>query len=160
MITKEPTSPILTPNDTLFRIDCFLAETDYIEEKHQDLYEFSFLPLTQDGYNTIEEHCSNAETKVEIELMSCHHNKTIEAITEGDNGTIYVSQFFKPILNLKIEELEGVDPLRNRTATLTLHLRDAVDGKIYLQCEYIDFFEYLTPYQMEEWDEDEETNDF
>ena len=76
-----------------------------------------------------------------------YSNKVPKKRTEDKNRNPCCNQLFTSKVNI---EFEHPDMLRGRQASLTLHLRDAVDGSIYLQCEYCDVYEKVAPEIVDE----------
>ena len=142
---SEIKSPILSPLETRFQLDVSLMDTQHLLEPNQDVFKFTFLPVAMNDYGIVEEQQMNAESKVDMAYMLNADSR--EASSEMyEDGCLMCSQLFPPKLNFKPEDLPNVpDPLINKTATLQLHLRDSVEGKIYLQCEYLSLYERHEP---------------
>tara|TARA_R110002012_G_scaffold105270_3_gene246111 strand:- start:186 stop:659 length:474 start_codon:yes stop_codon:yes gene_type:complete len=147
---KEET--ILSPIKTRFEIECVLRETDYLLEPNRyNEYILKFEPLTSLDNQILTEHVMEAEASIMMQ-MSPYSSKVVKQKYES-NGLSYVSQLWKPKVNLV---LENTEMYINRPASLTLHLRDSVDGSIYLQCEWCDLYEQDTDQMFE----DDENGDF
>lgn len=148
---KEET--ILNPVKTRFNIDCLIYEADNLLNPNKyDEYTFNFSPLAMSDHQTLMERAMSAEAEVMMSVSS-YSSKVPKQKLEDNRGMIYCSQLWKPKVNL---ELQHSDLYVNRQASLTLHFRDAVDGAIYLQCEYLDVYQQ----DEQEMFEDDENGDF
>ena len=129
---------ILKPFECRFEIDCHLFDCDYIAEPNgKGLYTFNFIPDTGNDYMLLENSSFDAVNQA-MSGISPDSNKELELCYEGRSGVIYTSQLFQPKLNFSFND---TFELENRKASLTCHWRDAVDGKIFLQVEYVDCYE-------------------
>ena len=150
---KEQT--VLSPIDTRFNIDCFIVDATHINSANRDgEFQIKFQPVSYHDYIQLDERINSAMTTVMMETTS-YSSKVPKKSTKDKNNIPYCNQLFTPKVNI---EFEHPDMLSGRQASLTLHLRDAVDGSIYLQCEYCDVYEKAAPEFVDE--EPAEEDDF
>ena len=139
-LTKEET--ILTPYETSISVECWLDDCKYIDSKnYEGMFSFSFSPLTMADYHRLEEHIEQAVMTVEFG-KSQMSRKEPEASCKTKKGSFYTSQFFLPKVNV---EYHYPEMLNGSEASIKLHLRDAADGTIYLQGEWVDLYEPVMP---------------
>lgn len=128
----------LDPQETNIRIQGFLQETKYIQEKNYiDEYVFSFFPCTPQDYHRLYEHIESFLVDVETGFGP-YSNVTAKAKYELKDGSSQCSQLFKPKLNCEPPCNEW---LHQKEASLNLYLRNGPDGTIYLQCSYVDIMD-------------------
>ena len=135
--TEERTT--LTPSETAFRIDGVLMDIDYLVEPYGKFrqypeYRFTFQPLTCDDHQTVLEVVERAVADLAMNLGP-YSSKVPKPAVEGKYGMLEVNQLFAP--KVSGEDLEGWQ-LHQRECSIKGHLRDAPDGTIYLQCDYLD----------------------
>jgi hypothetical protein len=134
MITE---TTILNPKETHLRIDVFLCDTENLTEPNgYGEYKFSFQPVSYGDYQLLMEAAESALMKVETSL-SPYSTKRPAGCYENKYGQPFCSQLFKPIVEPELEDWE----LLHKQASLSLHFRDAVDGKVYLQADYVDVYD-------------------
>ena len=139
------TETILSPFETSMSVECWILDSKHILTPNYDNeYVFTFQPVSQHDYGMISEAVMTALQKVEIRTM-------IEAkdCTETPDGMLKCSQLFAPKINKEIKYPE-MDFLYKQVS-LKIHLRDDVANRVFLQCDYIDFYEEdtRTQYQIE-----------
>jgi hypothetical protein len=130
---KEPT--YLSPTATTFRTEALIVDATHMANANRyGEFSIKWMGLTQNDMNSLHEWlCLQLSTfKRELPYDS---KKVVEADYEDKRGFFYSSQLFVPKLNV---EYNHPDELRNRQATITLHLRDDPTGKVYIQVDYID----------------------
>ena len=152
---KEET--VLSPTDTRFNIDCYILDATHINSANRmGEFELMFMPVSNTDYIMLEERVRTAVSTVMMN-MSPYSSKTPKSCMEKDRKP-YCSQLFTPKVNI---DFEHPDVLSGRQASLTMHLRDTVDGSIYLQCEYCDVYEPVTaPAVIKEEVEPADEDDF
>ena len=143
---KKPT--LLQPYNTRIQIDGWIKNYKYLLEPNPDgLYLFSVVPFTyEDNQRVMElgETCVSRMWK-EFDTKDSEWRrsfKTPEKSFENKDGSLLISQLFLP----KITDQENYRRWIEKGVSLDLHFRDSVDCKIYLQCDYIN------PYDWEEFD--------
>ena len=67
-----------------------------------------------------------------------HRNIDMAEKTSNDGRSLMCSQLHPPKLN---REFEYTGQMEGKPVSLNLHLRDDKHGNIYLQCDYVDFYE-------------------
>lgn len=146
---------ILKPFECRFEIDVNLFDCDYIAEPNgKGLFTFNFIPDTGNDYMLLENASFDALNQA-MSGVSPDSNKELQLCYEGRSGVIFTSQLFQPKLNLTFY---NPYELENRKASLTCHWRDSVDGKIYLQAEYVDVYEQVLTPQVTAHLEDKESD--
>ena len=129
---------ILAPHDTQIKIEVFLDDCQFIQSKNREgFYSFSFYALTMNGHQQLCEQVERAVMTVELN-KGYDSRKVAQPKVENRQGGFYVSQLFLPKLNV---EFQHPSELTGKQADLSLHLRDAPTGDIFLQCEWCDLFE-------------------
>lgn len=142
---KEET--ILEPTSTRFNIDAYITDASYINALNRNgEFVLEFQPYSTTDHQMLLERCESAKATVMMG-MSPYSNKKPKLCIENKYGVPFTSQLFAPKVN---EEFEHADMLRGRQASLTVHLRDAVDGTIYLQLEYLDLYEPIASEVIED----------
>ena len=129
---KEAT--ILEPKDFEFTIDCWLQDTtNLLDMNGYAEYEFSFQAKEMIGHQQIMEILEEAKRRVEMmkprwstKVPNLHHTNS--------KGEFICNQLFAPKVDVKVQHHSE---LHGRTATITCHPRDAVDGTIYLNASYV-----------------------
>ena len=137
---------VLTPSETAFRIEGVLMDIDFLYEPYSRFksipeYKFSIQPLTCDDHQTVLEVVEKAVIDLEMNLGP-YSSKTPKPVVEGKYGMLEVNQLFAPRVNG--EAIEGWQ-LHQRECFIKGHLRDAPDGTIYMQCDYLDVKPLPTP---------------
>ena len=129
------TETFLTPIDTQISIEAWLNTADNIESPNRyGDYEFEFTPVNSFDYFRVEE-------LVHSSLMRAERHRCIDMKDMTTrNGVLFCSQLFAPKLN-RTFEYPGQINHSNDPVSLNLHLRDDKHGNIYLQCDYMDFYE-------------------
>ena len=150
-VIQKPT--LLKPHEHSVRIDASLHEARYLEEPtYTDEYIFSFMPLTGCDFTIVDEAAEKA--LMAIAFANHYTRDEMEQCYEDKYGLLYCSQLFAPKLNTKLANYYGAE------ASLSLHFRDSSDHKLYLQADYIDFYdptngtgiEPETPPEDGDWD--------
>jgi hypothetical protein len=137
MITTNET--ILNPKQTQIRFDCWLRDTDNISEPNgYGEYVFTVQPVSVGDHQLIFEAGATAQSQVEMSLDP-YSSKVVRNCYESKMGEPVFSQLFQPIVAPEMESWE----LMNRQASITAHFRDSVDGKVFLQADYIDVYDPL-----------------
>ena len=148
---KEET--ILSPTDTRFNIDCYITDARYINSANRfGEFVLEFQPYGTNDHQMLMERAENAFAAVTMG-MSYYSSKTPKLCLENKYGVPYTSQLFTMKVN---EDFDYASSLDGRQASLTLHFRDAVDGSIYLQCEYLDLYEPVVAPEVEDEPVDED----
>ena len=130
--TKEVT--ILQPKDFTFQTDCWLQDTEHLLEPNKfGEYVFTYQARQQHDHSLVMETLDTAKHRVEM-MKSPYSNKIAKAFYRNDKGEFICNQLFAPSVDLKVQHHSE---LYNRVATLTCHLRDAVDGTIYINASYV-----------------------
>lgn len=133
---------ILTPADTSFDVEGQLDDVKHFQHWNQhDNYVFTFQPKLPHDYNRIYEAVENAVMMVEMR-KSPYSNKVAVPKCENKWGHPMCSQVYLPKLNIEFERSEE---LQGRDCLFTLNLRDAPDGSIYLNADYILVYPKLQP---------------
>ena len=131
---------ILQPFRTRFEIDVELWDCKYIAEPNgYGLYLFSFSPSTGNDFYLLDT-ASNEALHQAMSGVSPDSNKELELALEDAKGFVCSSALFAPKVN---KEFNDSYELEGRKASLTAHFRDSVDGKIYLQAEYVDIYQQV-----------------
>ena len=130
---------ILNPIETEIRIEAWIQDAKYLTTPNRyGEYEFTFTPQVNHDYGRIKETVNTALRNVEMLSYNGSFSREVKDCTETRFGTFKCSQLFAPKLNKEVRDpMEAI----NKQVSLKLHLRDAVDGSIYLQCEYMDFYQ-------------------
>ena len=129
---------ILTPVDTRIQVEAWLMNTDYLlDTDKDDVYSFTFQPLTTTDHQRLFEAVERAVMKVEMS-KDYYSNKVAKACVEDRYGMPYCSQLFAPKVNVSVEH---PDLLVGKQVSLNLHFRDDPLGNIFLNCDYCDFYE-------------------
>lgn len=132
---QTKTETVLTPLETTMNIEAWILDSKYILTPNNDnVYEFTFQPISQHDYGVIREAVMSALRQVEI---STYVSATDE--TESKDGLLKCSQLFAPKINKEIK-CPDMD-FQYKQVSLKLHLRDDAANRIFLQADYIDFFE-------------------
>lgn len=132
---EEPT--LLTPAETSFDVEGQLYDLTYFQHWNRfDEYVFTFQPRFPSDYNKIYEAVENAVMLVEMR-KSPYSNKVAIPKCENKHGHPMCSQIYLPKLNI---EYEDASELQGRDCCFTLNLRDAPDGSIYLNADYITIY--------------------
>ena len=136
---------ILSPLETKIRVDCIIYDAkDIVEPKADGTYELKFQISSSMDYSKLEskidEACHQWDRK-----KGGHLDKTAYHRIESKYGIFKCSQLFPPRLNEKSDSQYFGEMLESRHASLSLHLRDAPDGQIYLQCSYCDLYQKPGP---------------
>lgn len=139
MNTTNYNETILTPIETEIRIEAWIQDAKYLTTPNRyGEYEFTFTPQVNHDYGRIKETVNTALRNVEMFSYNGSFSREVKDCTETRFGTFKCSQLFAPKLNKEVRDpMEAI----NKQVSLKLHLRDAIDGSIYLQCEYMDFYQ-------------------
>lgn len=128
---------ILTPVDTQIRLEGWLMDTRHILEPNADeVYSFSFQPLTSNDHSRLYEAGERACMLVEMG-KDPYSNKIVKPCYEDRQGLPYCSQLFKPKLNVVVEH---PDILYGKEVSIAAHFRDDPLGNVYLQVDYCDLY--------------------
>ena len=129
---EEPT--YLNPDQTSITIDGWLQDTDNIQIMNGYLeFEFTFNPKTMWDDQMLMEHLE--EGKKMLNYLKPRWSRKEPKLHHLDKKKqIVCNQLFAPKLNIQVDNPEE---LINRTATITLHLRDDPMGEIYLNASYV-----------------------
>jgi hypothetical protein len=129
---------ILTPTDTRISVEGWLQDTTYLlDTDKDDVYSFSFQPLTSTDHQRLFEAIERAVMIIEMN-KDPYSKKVAKACCEDKYGLPYCSQLFKPKLNVDVEH---PDLLYGKQVSLNLHFRDDPMGNVYLQGDYVDVYE-------------------
>jgi len=131
---------LLLPKETHWRCEAWLVNTDHILHWNKyDTYEFSFSPETMQDHQMLFETIDMAKAMVEMRRSPYSTKTRLADKTSYERGGIpYCSQLFLPKLNVNVDH---PDQLRGQLVSLSGHIRDTKDGRVYLQCDYCDFYE-------------------
>lgn len=137
----ETEGTILSPTETHWRCEAWLIDTDFIRNWNKfDEYVFSFSPETMTDHQMLFETIDNAKSLVEMRKSRFSTKERMNDKSSYEkNGFPYCSQLFQPKINV---DFDHPDQLRGMRASLSGHIRDTADGRIYLQCDYVDLYEY------------------
>ena len=155
MITFTKEERILSPNDTMFRMEGMLYATEFMIDPDDELWSFSFIPTSYADVLELQE-------RIERAIMTCrmnapqHSTRTFRANVEDKQGMIVVSQMYQPKLNITVDHWSQ---LRDRTGSFQLYLKDTRDGEIFLNSSYLDIDEPVNVSEVKE-DLPEEWSDF
>ena len=135
---------LLSPLETEWRCEAWLLDTSYLQHWNRwDEYEFSFCPQTMYDNQRLFEHIDNARSLVEMRKdRYSSKQKTADTSSYERKGSLFCSQLFMPKLNI---QLPHGDYLDGKLVSLAGHIRDAADGRLYLQCSYCDVYEVDEP---------------
>ena len=143
--TKKET--ILSPYETTMNIEAWITDAKYIQTPNRfDEYVFTFQPLSYHDYGRISEAVMTALQQVEISSY-----ETATDHTETKDGSFICSQLFAPKINKEINCPEM--DFEYKQVSLKIHLREDVANRVFLQCDYIDFFEedVIEPGVSDDW---------
>lgn len=130
---------VLTPHNTSLSIQAFLADTTYLTTPNRyGEYVFSFVPLTNEDHFRLTKSIEGAISKTEERNWS---NPDIQiqpyAYCIDRKKNFFSSQLFSPRFNMADTELAAT---QYPEVSLKLDFRDDPQGRIYLNCQYVDFF--------------------
>ena len=138
---------LLTPVESRWRCEAWLTDTRHLLSTNQfNEYLFGFQPQTCQDYQLLEELIEFMISLVEMR-RGPHSIKTrmrdtgtrVGSRVQAGQGTAFMcSQLFAPRLNVKVEH---PDLLYGKMVSLSGHIRDTKDGRLYLQCDYIDVYD-------------------
>ena len=132
MTTKKPT--LLSAHEFTIRCEGQVVEAPYLDKpNYLDEYQLTFCPQTTHDHQRLCEAAERALMKCALE--NHYTQERIEPEFEDRFGFFYINQLFAPRRNAAFSNYCG------REATFTLHFRDSVDHKLYLQADYIDFYD-------------------
>ena len=132
---QTKTETVLSPFKTTMNVEAWILDSKYILTPNNDnQYVFTFQPINNHDYGRISEAVMTALREVEIATY-------VEATDETENkaGFLQCSQLFAPKINKEIQCPEM--DFEYKQVSLKLHLRDDVANRIFLQADYIDFYE-------------------
>ena len=128
---------ILQPNETSFRVEAWLEDTDFIQTQHRDGdFRFSFHCYSNHDHQIVAEQLEQAMTTVRLNSPPWSR-KDARNGAEDKRGAYLCSQLFVPKINI---ELEHSSELYGKQVSLALHCREDPTGLVYLQCDYIDCY--------------------
>ena len=129
-------------------------DTRYILEPDADeVYSFSFQPLTSNDHSRLYE--AGERACMLVEMGKDHYsNKIVKPCYEDKRGLPYCSQLFRPKLNVVVEHPEV---LYRKEVSIAAHFRDDPLGNVFLQVDYADLYsgwdeqkELITPSDTED----------
>jgi hypothetical protein len=130
---------LLLPTETHWRCEAWLLNTDHLLQWNKfDEYSFSFHPQTMSEHQMLFETIDMA--KMLVEMRQSRFSSKVRVSDKSSyerQGTLYCSQLFAPKLNIKVDH---PDQLRERLVSISGHIRDTKDGRVYLQADYIDCY--------------------
>ena len=130
---KEET--ILEPYRTQWRCEGWLRNVDHLMDTNRyGEYSVHWAPAAYSDFQNLHELVQQAVSEVQLS-MSPYSRKVATPMVENRFGDFYSEQLFLPRLNIKVEH---PTELLERRATLSGHMRDISNGKIFLQVDYID----------------------
>ena len=135
MYTEKP--KLLNAKDTQFFHEAWLTDVKHlIEPNAEGDYRCEYVPYDYDEYQRFK--CYMDET---IDTLNSTKSSYDDRVFKGKYASgkntmaFYFAQTFTPKLPTTVERYEE---LEGKKVRLNMHLRDAVDGNVYLACSYID----------------------
>jgi hypothetical protein len=128
------------PDETRFSIDVYLQDCKHLIEKngYAENY-FTFFAKTAHDQYMLEEAIDRAVSKLEREKPDWSRKKPqAKCKSPKKRHEYFASQLFKP--KGSATQVERVEELNYREASVTFHFRDDPEGYVYLQAEWVDLY--------------------
>lgn len=130
---------VLTPHNSSLSIQAFLADTTFLTTPNRyGEFVFSFVPLTNADHFRLTESIEGAIAKTEERNWENQHEQIqpyADCLDRKKN--FFASQLFLPKFNVPDPDLAA---MQYSEVSLKLDFRDDPQGRIYLNCQYCDFF--------------------
>ena len=130
---------ILIASDTRFSVEAYLYDVDHLIEPNKDgVYSCSFYPKYCEDYVRIQQIAEKATDRIKASTPP-YSNKVVSFDYEGQRGDFITSQLDAPKLNIKLEPWD-TPLIFGKECSLNLRFQDLKLGKVYLICDYVDFY--------------------
>ena len=142
---------ILVPYQHEISFDAYLIDSEYLAEPNwYGEYIATFQPLEMGAMHMIHERGEQALTEV-MRGMSSASMKEPRPGYETREGLIITSQLWAPKLNVSTTDYSSPFFQQSAQVSVKANFHDSKDGKVYLNAQYVDFYERTPqPWEIEE----------
>ena len=135
----EDEDTILLAIDTRFSVEAYLYDIEHLVEPNKNgIYSVSFYPQHCEDYLRIQQIAEKANDKIRASTPP-YSNKVVSFDYEGKQGNFHTSQIDAPKLNINLKPWD-VSLVGGKECSLNLRFQDLKLGKVYLICDYVDFY--------------------